>query len=211
VAGAWTRLRIVSGLLAPLVFTTAWVVAGALQSDYSPRREDLSALAAETADHAWIMIAGLIATGALMATFAPALRVTGSRIGPVLVALAGVGVAGLGLLRNDCSSRLPSCEARVDAGGVSWHHTAHDVLSAPVFALAVAGPIVLAKAFRRRPALAPLARVSVVVSLVLAGLFVAGGVDATPGWHGVIQRVAVSIAFLWLGAVALRLLSVPRQ
>jgi hypothetical protein len=211
VAGAWTRLQLVSGLLAPLVFTTAWIVAGAVQSDYSPRREDLSALAAESADRSWIMIAGLIVTGALMAAFAPALRVTGSRIGPVLVVLAGLGVAGLGLLRNDCSSRLPSCEARVDAGEVSWHHTAHDVLSAPVFALAVAVPLVVVPAFRRTRALAPLAWVSIPAALVLAGLFVTGGVDAAPGWHGVIQRVAVSIAFLWLGAVALRLLSVPRQ
>src|SRR5262249_26273374 len=144
------------GLLAPVVFTAAWVAGTLVQDRYSARREDVSALAARTADDAWIVITGLVLTGALTAAFAPALHRAvaagrGSGLGPALVALGGIGIVGLGLLRNDCSSLRPACEARVNAGDVSWQHTAHDTLSGPVFVLAVAAPAVLALRFRADP------------------------------------------------------------
>lgn len=47
----------------PVLFTVAWLVAWSVQDVYSPRREDISALAAIDARHAWIMIAGIIALG----------------------------------------------------------------------------------------------------------------------------------------------------
>jgi hypothetical protein len=203
------RLQALCGLLAPLVFTAAWVAAGLVQSHYDARREDISALAAETADDPWIMISGLVVAGALTVAFSPTLHrvlARGSLVGPALVALDGLGVIGLGVLRNDCSSRTAACETRVEAGAVSWHHTAHDVLSAPVFALAVAAPLVLALRFRRDPAFAPLVPVSIVTSFALAALFAAAGLETIPGWEGVLQRLAATIAFLWLGAVAFRLL-----
>jgi hypothetical protein len=37
------------GALAPVVFTVAWVVAGLVQEEYSARREDIGALAADSA------------------------------------------------------------------------------------------------------------------------------------------------------------------
>jgi hypothetical membrane protein len=82
------------------VFTVAWVAGTLVQDGYSARREDVSALAARSADDAWIVIAGLVVTGALTAAFAPALHLAvgrghGSRLGPALVALAGIGIAGL--------------------------------------------------------------------------------------------------------------------
>ena len=203
------RLQALCGLFAPLVFTAAWIAAGLVQSQYDARREDISALAAESAEQPWIMVSGLVAAGVLTVTFSPVLHHAlprGSRVGPSLVTLEGLGVIGLGMLRNDCSSRTAACEARVDAGLVSWHHTAHDVLSAPIFALAVAAPIVLALRFRRDPAFAPLVPASIATSLVVGGLFGATGLEAIPGWEGLLQRIAVSFAFLWLGTVAFRVL-----
>jgi hypothetical protein len=203
------RALALCGVVAPVVFTAAWVAGTLVQDGYSPVREDLSALAARTADHAWIAVAGLVVTGVLTALFAPALHAAvgggrGSRLGPALVALGGIGIVGLGLLRNDCSSLTPACEARVDAGDVSWEHTAHAVLSAPVFAFAVLAPFVLVRRFRADPVWAPFAPWSLAASVVLAALFILGGVEAVPGWDGLLQRLAVSLALLWLGASALR-------
>jgi len=203
------RALALCGVAAPVVFTAAWVAGTLAQERYSPRREDVSALAARTADHPWIVISGLVITGALTAAFAPALHEAvgggdGSRIGPVLVALAGVGVVGLAVLRNDCSTETTACEVRIDAGTVSWQHLAHDALSIPVFALAVLIPIVMTPRFRADPQWAVFARWSFATAAALALLFLLGGVEAIPGWRGVVQRVAVSLAFLWLATAAVR-------
>lgn len=202
------RALALCGAVAPLVFTVAWVAAGSVQTGYSARREDISALAALDAEHPWIMIAGLAVSGALTTAFAVAVRfrVGGARIGPALVTLAGLGMVGLGVLRNDCSSVTEACEARVEAGAVSWHHTAHDVLSAPVFAAAVVAPLLLARRFRADVRLESLGAYSIATAAALAVLFVLGGLEAVPAWNGVIQRAAVSLAVLWMEVVALRLL-----
>jgi heme A synthase len=155
------------------------------------------------------MIAGLVASGALLAAFALALHAgvaRGSVVGPLLVGFCGVGMVALGLLRNDCSSLTQECEARVDAGTVSWQHTAHNLVSAPVFAAAVAAPLVLALRFRADARWRSLARFSVATAPVLAVLFALGGTEAAAPWNGVVQRVAVSAALLWLEVTALHLL-----
>jgi hypothetical protein len=203
------RALALCGLAAPFVFTAAWVAGTLAQDSYSARREDVSALAAQTADAAWLVIAGLVLTGALTAAFAPALHIAvcggrGSRLGPVLVALAGLGVIGLGLLRNDCSTATSACDGRVEAGDVSWQHLAHDALSIPVFAIAVIAPIVLARRFRADPQWTSFVPWSVVTAAALALLFLLAGVEAIPGWRGLVQRVAVTLAFLWLAVAAVR-------
>jgi hypothetical protein len=43
----------------PIAFTTAWLLGWLDQDKYSVRQEDISALAAMDAQHAWIMITGL--------------------------------------------------------------------------------------------------------------------------------------------------------
>ena len=63
-AAAWC------GFAGPLAFAAAVVIGGAVQTDYSPRVEYISGLAALTADHAWIMIAGFCVLGLLAVPFA---------------------------------------------------------------------------------------------------------------------------------------------
>jgi hypothetical membrane protein len=75
------------------------------------------------------MMAGLVTTGLLVAAFAVGLHRgvrRGSTAGPALIMLSGLGIVALGILRNDCSSLTEACEARVEAGEVSWQHTAWD-------------------------------------------------------------------------------------
>lgn len=208
---AAVRLLAAGGALAPIVLTAAWVAAGFAQDDYSARREDISALAARSAQHPWLMIAGLVTSGVLVVAFALALHrgIRGGAVaGVALVALCGFGMVALGLLRNDCSSLTEECQARVEAGEVSWQHTAHDLLSAPVFAAAVAAPAVLALRFRADPSWRSLTPLSAAATPVLAVLFILGGLEAAPSWNGVVQRVAVSAALVWLESVALRLLKI---
>jgi len=51
-------------LAGPIAFTTAWLVGGLVQEEYSFRREDISALAAMDAQYAGIMITGFVLIGA---------------------------------------------------------------------------------------------------------------------------------------------------
>lgn len=202
------RALTLCGTVAPILLTAAWVAGGLVQRGYSARREDISALAAMDAEHAWIMIAGLATSGALTAAFAVGLGwgVRGSRIGPAVVGLVGVGMVALGFLRNDCSSLTEACKARVEAGAVSWHHRAHDVVSVPVFAAAVIAPLLMAWTFRSNTCFSPLALYSISTAAALAVLFALGGVEAFPAWDGAIQRAAVTAAILWMEVIALRLL-----
>jgi hypothetical protein len=48
----------------PIAFTLAWLIGGLVQDEYSFRREEISALAATDAQHAWIMIIGFVLLGA---------------------------------------------------------------------------------------------------------------------------------------------------
>ena len=104
-----TRLRRVAGALAvagPIVFSAAWIVAWAVQETYSPRREDISALAALDAQQPWSsaswrwLWAWSLGTGLLRAVAGG--RV--ARVGAVLVLIAGLGILVAGVARNDCSS-----------------------------------------------------------------------------------------------------------
>jgi hypothetical protein len=201
----------ICGSLAPVVFTAAWVIGGLLQDGYSARREDISALAAVDAERAWVMIIGLVVAGLLTLVFATGLRAElgaglSTSFGCALVAFVGVGLLGLGLLRNDCSSVTDACRSRVEAGEVSWQHTAHDVLSAPVLAAAVVAPLVLGLRFGKERRWRLLAPLSFGAAVLLAVLFSLGGTDAIPGWDGAIQRSGASVAFLWLELAALHLL-----
>ncbi len=205
------RLAVVSGALAPLPLTAAWIAGGLVQEGYSPRKEDVSALAAETAQHPWIVIAGLVLSGLLTALFAAGLwrLAAGLRLYAALVGFVGLGLVGLGLLRNDCSSLTEECRRRVEAGEVSWHHVAHDALSIPVITGAVLAPLVLAWSLRRQPSRATTQAFSLATSCALAVLFSLGGAEAVPGWEGALQRAGISLAFLWLEVVALR--ELPRR
>ncbi len=198
----WHRF-LLCGVVAPIPLTAAWIAGGLVQERYSLRREDVSALAAETADHPWIVIVGLAVSGLLTVAFAAGLwRRQGWRLGPALLGFVGLGMVGLAALRNDCSSLTEACRARVEAGEVSWHHLAHDALSVPVIGAAVLAPAVFALSPRgglrsRRARAASLA-----TAAALAVLFSLGGTEAIAGWEGALQRAGISLAFLWLALLA---------
>ena len=193
----------------PIAFTVAWLIGGFAQDEYSVRREDISALAALDAQSAWIMITGflLLAAGtvALAAGLASTLNSRPAVVGSILVLIAGVGIAVAGLARNDCSSELTACADRVDAGDVSWHHAVHDTVSLVIFLALVAAPLVLASAFRRDERWQNLRGYSIITGLVGFVLLVLFVTEAAGSWNGLLQRVFVSVPFLWIALLGLRL------
>jgi hypothetical protein len=95
--------RVLGGcaVVGPVVFTVASLVAGSVQDVYSLRREDISALAAIDAQHAWIMIVGIIALGVSLVALGLGLLGAiddgrSATVGSILLILAGLSFAAAG-------------------------------------------------------------------------------------------------------------------
>lgn len=204
------RGKLLGGLAVagPVVFTLAWLIAWPAQDTYSPRHEDISALAALDAQQSWIMIVGFLALGVGIAALGLALwnavrSSRSARIGAVLVALAGLGILVAGLARNDCSSELAACQARA-ADDFSWHHNVHDLISGLVFALLVVAQLVLARAFRGDDRWRDLRAYSAVSGLATLVLLVLFGSEVFGDSNGLVQRVFLAVPFAWIVVVGLR-------
>jgi hypothetical membrane protein len=199
----------------PIAFTIAWLLGGLVQDEYSVRQEDVSALAALDAQHAWIVITGFVLLGvgtvALAAGLASTLRYPSAVIGSVLLTIAGIGLAAAGLARNDCSSELPACAARVDTGEVSWHHQVHDNVSLIIFLALIAAPLVFARAFGRDHRWRPLRTYSIVTGLLGFALLVLYVIASAGTWNGLVQRIFVSVLFLWIAVLGFRLSRIDVQ
>jgi hypothetical membrane protein len=210
-SGLWLGRLAVAG---PIAFTVAWLMGGFAQDEYSVRREDISALAALDAQNVWIMITGFLLLGAgtvaLAAGLAGTLKGRPAVIGSILVLIAGVCIAVAGLARNDCSSELAACADRVDAGDVSWHHAVHDMVSLVIFLALVAASLVLARAFRRDERWRDLRIYSIVTGLLGFVLLILYVTEAAGSWNGLLQRLFVSVLFLWIAVLGFRLIQVSR-
>jgi len=210
-------MRLLLGRLAvvgPIAFTVAWVAAGLAQDEYSLRREDISALAALDAQKPWFMIAGFLLLGvgivALAIGLGGALEGRRAVTGAILVAIAGIGIIVAGLARNDCSSELDACVERIDAGNVSWHHSTHDLVSGVVFLSLVAATLVLARVFRGHESWRDLRIYSIVTGLLGLALLIMFVTEVASSWNGIVQRIFVSVLFLWIALLGARLIRLAR-
>ncbi len=202
------RSLAVCGILAPAVFGGAAIAGASAQGGYDSRREDLSALAALDARHGWIMIAGTIALGALIACLAFA--VGGGRpwtlaAAPLLT--AGIATAAAGMLRIDCSEQVDAgCEARSAAGQLSWHDNAHNVMAALIVLAFAMAPLAAAVHLRGTPGGRRLAIASLMTSVAVALLAAVYFWGPLPAWSGMVERVIAAVALGWVAAVGVRVL-----
>jgi len=154
-------------------------------------------------DHGLVLLG--VGTVALAAGLASTLNYPSAVIGSVLLMIAGIGLAVAGLARNDCSSELPACAARADAGEVSWHHQVHDNVSLIIFLALIAAPLVFARAFGRDDRWRPLRSYSILTGLLGFALLVLYMIASAGTWNGLVQRVFVSVLFLWIAVLGFRL------
>jgi hypothetical protein len=87
---------VISAALSPLVLTTGWLVAGAVQpTTYSPVRETVSVMAGYDGADRWIMTGAMLAAGACYLVTAAGLAGlrAPARFGLLLAGLCSIGVA----------------------------------------------------------------------------------------------------------------------
>lgn len=203
------QARAAAGIAGPVAFTAAWAFTSLRQPGYSPVQIGISALAAPGARHRWITVSGFLALGGSLVAFGPALRhgLGGrGRAGPAprLIEVAGFLVAAAGL--------LPPDEILLAPGRGSWHHRAHDRLSAANYTLLVLIPLILAQRLHSEPDWRPipalLASAAIAAAVILA-VFGARGPDSPHA--GTLQRAGVTIPLAALAALTARLHRIARQ
>ena len=200
-------------MIGPAAFTTAWLVNGRRQSDYSVRDEHISGLAALDADHPHTMISGFIVLGLSTMTFATALhtalRAGGRRPGPgpALLLISGAGAVSAGLLRRDTVLLNPP--GRTPDWEQSWHNNGHDLSAGVIYTCAVTAPLALAWRFRGDPDWRGVDAAAIAASAVSLGLMGFFATDVDRLGNGLVQRAMVTLPEAFMAAAALRLLRRP--
>jgi uncharacterized protein DUF998 len=192
------------GFAGQLLFPLSWVVGGLLQDGYSFRDQPISELGARTADHPWIVQAGITLWGLSVFAVAAALwlavedfpRRRWARVAAGLIGLVGVLIFSSGFIAPlDCMPNVDRvCEAREDAGSLSVRHYAHLWLGLPATPLLMLAALATALGFRRRPrlgVLAPLSLLGLAVGVAFLIAFPLTG-DAGSANVGLNQRLQIA-------------------
>jgi hypothetical protein len=196
----WVRGTLWFGLAAVALYVVGWLVAGQVRGGYDPREQAISELfelGAPWASRGWL-VAGLAASGLAFLVLAPALHraLPGhGRLGPALVALAGVGT--LGVLTAPCT---PGCPGFGTTPTDTWH-----VITAGLgYGALTTAP--LAFAWRLRRDAPGLARWSTIIGATGTALFLAHLTGLVPVATGIQQRLFNTVADAWYVLVAVHLL-----
>jgi hypothetical protein len=93
-------------------------------------------------------------------------------------------------------------------GPESWHNHAHDVVSAVVYVLLVASPVLLAVRFRGDSRWRGFKVPLVAAAASSAGLLIAFYAAPQNSWDATLQRIAVTLPLAAIAAVAARLTAI---
>ncbi len=192
----WMRLTLWGGLVAVVAYVAGWAVAGSIRAGYEPREQAISELfelGAPFASRA-ILVASLLLSGVVFLALAPALHRTlpgAGRLGPVLVAVAGVGT--LGVVAAPCT---PGCPGADNSALDLWH----TVTAGTGYTALAAAPI--AFGWRLREAEPPLARWSLLIGAAAIVLFGLHTLELGLLAPGVQQRVFNTVADAWYVLIA---------
>jgi hypothetical protein len=200
------RLRALGGVLGPVAFTAAWLLAQRRQDEYQVRHEHISGLAARDATDPHVMTAGFAALGAGTMLFASALeRRLGPRagVGPTLIGVAGLATIAAGVFRRDRRSNFP---APGEPEGQSWVNDVHDTAAVLSGMAGTAGLVALAPALARDPALRDLARPALGAAGASIGLSAWFLRDVVRPGNGLLQRANVTIPLVFMSRLAVRML-----
>lgn len=193
---------LVGGLVAAVAFNLVWLVAGARRDGYRPTYHPISALSLGPAG--WVQATSFVVAGLLLGGFSAGVRAAGASLAvSLLIAVAGLGLVGAGVLPMDPMRGYPPGAVEGDPDDHSWQHRWHDYASIAVFLAVPAAAIasgVGEGGWWRWYSIG-----NAIVTLGLLGWFgVAYERDAPRA--GLIQRSFVLVFWTWIASLGLRLL-----
>jgi hypothetical membrane protein len=190
------RVRALSGVAGPVVFTTAWVASSLRQTGHGALSVQLSGLAAPDARDPWIMITGFLVLGGCTVWFGQELTRDAGGPAPRLIQGAGVLTVAAGLLRRD--------HMELTSGPASWHNGAHNIVSLILYLDLVLAQLLLARRFAAIPSWRPWRAYLLASGIATAVALAVFLPNTTSPSAGLLQRIAVTIPLAAVTAVAAR-------
>lgn len=189
------RYSAVAGIVGPVLYTITWFVLGFLEPTYSHTRDPISNLSAIGASFAPVMTIIIFVFAILIVVFAFGLQrglPSGFWAGPAALIIAGVGYVGIALAPLNLA----------DPGDPNTGHMISASFTA--FALMLA-PVLTFPRLRRDPGWRNLRGYSIATTLVAFAFAVMASLPAFADWEGLMQRLVLTVALVWMIAIAIRL------
>lgn len=208
VSGSIDLLLACCGIAAPILFAGLVIVLGFLEPGYDHRTETMSILGGVEGVRGAIFNVGAALTGVLLTAFAVGLhrgigKGEGSRIGPLLIVLAGVGMVGSAIFH--CNPGCTNVLATPTFTG-----TMHIATSFMVGSCLAIAPLIIFLRLRKDRlwknyswftlGMGILANIP---GVILWTSFLTTRISA---WEGIIQRLGIVFPLLWVEVMAIHLL-----
>ena len=204
-----TRWLLACGVMGPLLFVVAFLIEGMIRPDYDPARVFVSQLS--LGEQGWLQIANFVVSGSLIIAFAAGLRRViatgpGSRWGPRVVGLVGLGFVIAGIFVTDPALGYPPGTPPGLTLSPSWHGSVHVLGALFVFGGLPITSFVFARRFDaasdRGWRLYTMASGIGTLAFFLAANAAANGAAGLGDLAGLLQRVAAVIGLSWIAVLA---------
>lgn len=197
------------GLIAPLLFVALVLVAAGQYDGYNHAEQAISELGGAGAETPIVQNINFFIVGVLIMAFAVGLyggiKHTGAFwLGTVLIGFFGLS-SGIGNALLNCD---PGCEFESVEGSL------HNITGLAGFLAAVAGMLLIAGSLKldeRWRSLHTYTLLTAVAAFVSLAVWIVSKGNDLESVDGLLQRIFVGIWLLWVGVMALRLLSISRS
>jgi hypothetical membrane protein len=205
-----------TGVLAQTAFLAGWLIAGTWQPrGYSLVKNTISDMQAATAPHAWFPVAcfavgGLGTLGFAIFGLRPALARAGKRAAyaPWMLAVAGLAI-GNSFPLVPCQRIAAGCTAAYvehSPGGMT-----DDIVASIAFLVLVITPFPLWQRLKALPEWRKLRPVMITARVIGPVFFILLVAFSNSGPEGLAERILAATLSLWVGALAITLVSNTRQ
>ncbi|MEV6274891.1 DUF998 domain-containing protein [Nocardia sp. NPDC051832] len=208
-----SRALLLCGVIAGPLFLVAVALEGVSRADYDPVRHPISSLA--LGPFGWTQTANFIVAGVLSLAFATGARTAlkpgrGRLWAPILVYAWGIGLIGSGVFVTDpVSGYPPGTPAKL--AEPTTIGTLHDLFALPVFlGFPVLCLVLLARFLSERQFGWAAYTLLTAIAFTTFFLLASAGFEQDASlvdFAGLLQRITIAIAWLWLTLLALRLRS----
>lgn len=203
-----TRALLICGLIAGPFYIVVGLIQALTRPGFDLMRHDLSLLA--NGDLGWIQITNLVLTGLLVGAFAVGMRQAlyagpGRTWGPILLGVYGLGLIGAGFFIADPAFGFPP-GTPADAHTISWHGLLHIITAGIGFLALIAACFVLARRFASRRQRG-WAAYSLATGVIFFAAFVGVATGSGQPWSVIGFWIGVVVAWAWISAMAVKLLT----
>jgi hypothetical membrane protein len=201
------RLLAISGIIAPIFYASLAITMGLIKTGYSHRTMMMSILGGVGGLRGFVFNIGVTLTGLLLIAFAIGLHRgisegRGSKVGPLLIVLAGAGMMGAGIFH--CDSGCANVLSRTFTGIM---HTVSAFIAGLCLAIS---PFVVFPRIRRDRLWGNLKWYTLATGILanIPGLifWISLATIRIPAWEGLIQRLGLAIPLLWVEVMSIQLL-----